>query len=86
MTKPTIMARAAMAMIRFYQRRISPHLGARCKFYPTCSQYALTAVERYGFMRGAILATWRILRCNPFSKGGYDPVDPADYITDSEDQ
>ncbi len=63
-----------MALIRFYQRQISPGLGPRCKYDPSCSAYALTAIERHGMMRGSILAVWRILRCNPFSKGGYDPV------------
>ena len=72
--RATVLARVLMALIRFYQRRISPSLGPRCKYHPTCSHYALTAVERYGFMRGSILAVWRIVRCNPFSKGGIDPV------------
>lgn len=67
-------ARLVIALIRFYQRHISPSLGPRCKYHPSCSSYALTAVERYGLLRGSILAVWRILRCNPFSKGGYDPV------------
>lgn len=67
-------ARGAMALIRFYQRQISPSLGPRCKYDPSCSSYALTAVERYGLLKGSILAVWRVLRCNPFSKGGYDPV------------
>ncbi len=67
-------ALGAMALIRFYQRQISPGLGPRCKYDPSCSSYALTAIERYGLARGSILAVWRILRCNPFSKGGYDPV------------
>ncbi|MBR0131338.1 MAG: membrane protein insertion efficiency factor YidD [Firmicutes bacterium] len=60
--------------IRFYQRKISPHLGDRCKFYPTCSEYALQAIEKYGALKGSLKAIWRILRCNPVSKGGYDPV------------
>lgn len=67
-------ARGAMTLIRFYQRQISPGLPPRCKYDPSCSSYALTAIERYGLARGSILAVWRILRCNPFSKGGYDPV------------
>jgi putative membrane protein insertion efficiency factor len=64
----------AIAPIRFYQRVISPALPRRCKYHPTCSAYALQAVERYGILRGAVLAVWRLLRCNPFSHGGYDPV------------
>ena len=74
MKKQSLLVRVAMALIRFYQRCISPQLGPRCRFYPTCSSYALEAFERHGFVRGAILSTWRILRCNPFSQGGYDPV------------
>lgn len=62
--------------IRFYQNNISPMLGANCKFIPTCSQYALEAVQIHGVVVGMLLAVWRILRCNPFSKGGYDPVPP----------
>ncbi len=67
-------ARGAMALIRFYKRQISPSLGQNCKYDPSCSTYALTAIERHGLVKGSILATWRLLRCNPFSKGGYDPV------------
>ena len=62
-------------MIRFYQKYLSPLKGgATCKYIPTCSQYALEAIEKYGAIHGGLLAAWRILRCNPFSKGGYDPV------------
>lgn len=61
-------------MIRFYQKNISPMSGASCKYYPTCSQYGLEAIEKYGALKGGCLAAWRILRCNPFAKGGYDPV------------
>ncbi|WP_243342237.1 membrane protein insertion efficiency factor YidD [Anaerococcus sp. AGMB09787] len=62
-------------LIRFYQLFISPQLGqSKCKFYPTCSQYALEAFNKYGFFKALFLSTWRILRCNPFSKGGYDPL------------
>ncbi len=60
--------------IRAYQKWISPHFPARCKYYPTCSAYALTAILRYGILIGGGLAVWRILRCNPWSKGGIDPV------------
>ncbi len=67
-------ARAALAAIGLYQRVISPALPRRCKYHPTCSAYAMQAVQRYGILRGAVLAGWRLLRCNPFSHGGYDPV------------
>lgn len=59
---------------RGYQLVISPGLPGRCKFYPSCSQYALDAVKEYGAVRGLVLGAWRILRCNPLSYGGYDPV------------
>ncbi len=62
-----------LAPLRFYRRFISPALGPRCKYHPTCSAYAVQAIERYGILRGLVLATWRVLRCNPFSHGGYDP-------------
>lgn len=61
-------------MIRFYRRQISPSIPPCCRFTPTCSQYALQAIERYGALKGGGLALWRILRCNPFHPGGYDPV------------
>lgn len=61
-------------LIRFYQKNISPARGPCCKYYPTCSQYGIEAIEKYGAIKGGLLAVWRILRCNPFSKGGYDPV------------
>ncbi len=60
--------------IRFYQRQISPLSPPRCRYIPTCSEYALEAVEKYGAVKGSWLAAKRILRCNPFHKGGYDPV------------
>ena len=63
-----------MLPIRFYQRFISPLLGPHCRFYPTCSQYALEAIETRGVFVGLALAAWRLLRCNPLCKGGYDPV------------
>ena len=68
------MKKAFMAAIRFYQKGISPHYPPRCRYIPTCSEYALEAVEKYGAVKGTFLATKRILRCNPFHKGGYDPV------------
>ena len=75
------MKRLLIGMIRFYQRHISPHTPPSCRFQPTCSQYALTAVERYGAWKGSRLALWRILRCNPFCKGGYDPVPEDTTVT-----
>lgn len=66
---------AATAPIRTYQRFISPAFPRRCKYEPTCSAYAAQAIERYGILRGAVLAAWRLLRCNPLSHGGFDPVD-----------
>ena len=64
----------AIAPIRVYQRVISPALPRRCKYHPTCSAYAVDAIRTYGILRGSVLAAWRLLRCNPFSHGGYDPV------------
>jgi putative membrane protein insertion efficiency factor len=64
-----------IAPLRLYQRFISPALGARCKYYPSCSEYAVQAVRTYGVLRGLVLATWRVLRCNPWSHGGFDPVE-----------
>ncbi len=66
--------------IRAYQKWISPHLPARCKFYPTCSAYAVTAILRFGIVMGSALALWRLLRCHPWSKGGYDPVPERDQL------
>lgn len=60
--------------IRFYQKFISPLFGPHCRFTPTCSQYAVEALQRHGAVKGSILAVWRILRCNPFGRAGYDPV------------
>jgi uncharacterized protein len=68
------MSRVVLAAIRFYQRRISPLFPRRCKYQPSCSQYAVDAVGEFGAARGLVLAAWRVLRCNPFSHGGYDPV------------
>ncbi|NBK90619.1 membrane protein insertion efficiency factor YidD [bacterium 1XD21-13] len=61
-------------LIQFYQKYLSPMKSTRCPYIPSCSQYGLEAIEKYGAVKGSILAAWRILRCNPFSKGGYDPV------------
>ncbi len=61
-------------IIRLYQKYISPLKTTKCPYIPTCSQYGLEAVQKYGALKGGLLTIWRILRCNPFSKGGYDPV------------
>jgi uncharacterized protein len=63
-----------LAPVNIYQRLISPALPRRCKYEPTCSRYAVQAVGEYGILRGLVLAIWRLLRCNPWSHGGYDPV------------
>ncbi len=65
-----------MLPIRFYRRFISPSLPPACRFTPTCSQYALEAIERFGVLKGGFLAVRRILKCHPFHPGGYDPVPP----------
>ena len=67
--------RVAQAPVVLYRRVISPALPRRCKYEPTCSAYALAALQEFGILRGLVLAAWRVLRCNPFSHGGYDPVD-----------
>ena len=69
-----LMRRVVLAPILGYQRFISPALPRRCKYEPTCSLYAVRAIQEYGILRGLVLAGWRVLRCNPWSHGGYDPV------------
>jgi uncharacterized protein len=82
--------RALLAPISAYQRWVSPSLPRRCRYEPTCSEYAAQSIRRFGAIRGLMLACWRLLRCNPFSHGGFDPVpqrftlkvgpvDPAEY-------
>lgn len=68
------MKRPALALIRFYQRRVSGGLPPACRFQPTCSHYAYGAIEQFGLARGSAMAAWRILRCNPLNDGGLDPV------------
>lgn len=70
------MKKLILGLIRFYRRHISPHLPPMCRYYPTCSCYAIEAIETHGAFKGSLMALWRILRCNPFSVGGYDPVPP----------
>ena len=71
------MKRAALALIRWYKRSISPLQPPSCRFIPTCSEYTYQAIERFGVLKGCLLGLGRILRCNPFFKGGYDPVPEA---------
>ena len=71
-----IMKTFLLGLIRFYRRRISPLFPPVCRFYPTCSQYALEAVEVHGALQGSLLALWRLMRCNILFPGGYDPVPP----------
>ncbi len=71
---PGVVARVLLWLIRWYQVAVSPGLGARCRFEPTCSRYALEAIERYGAARGSWLGFRRILRCHPGTPQGYDPV------------
>ncbi len=84
------MKRVLLAPITAYQRWVSPSLPRRCRYEPTCSDYAAQSIRRFGVIRGFLLASWRLLRCNPFSHGGFDPVpkrftlkvgpvDPAEY-------
>lgn len=68
------MKRPFLLLIRGYKRVISPLLPPSCRFYPTCSDYAYEAIEKHGLLKGGRLAIWRVLRCNPFCKGGIDPV------------
>jgi len=70
-----IVRKAAIFPIKVYQWTIGPLFGVRCKYYPSCSEYAAQAVTRYGILRGVVLAGWRLLRCNPWSNGGFDPVE-----------
>ena len=71
------MKAAVLAMLRLYKRWISPSLLPSCRYVPSCSEYAMEAVDRYGVLRGGCMAVWRLLRCHPFVKGGYDPVVPS---------
>ena len=73
---PSSPSRAAAASILWYQRHLSPRRTPSCRYLPTCSDYGLQAIGHYGLLRGGAKATWRLLRCNPFSRGGYDPPIP----------
>ena len=69
------MSRVFAAPVTLYRRFISPLMAPRCRYYPTCSAYAAEAIRSYGVVRGLVLAAWRLLRCNPLSHGGFDPVE-----------
>jgi uncharacterized protein len=69
------MKRLVIKAVQGYKRLISPMLPPACRYIPTCSEYAVEAVERFGVVRGGLMAIWRVLRCNPFVKGGVDPVE-----------
>jgi uncharacterized protein len=73
-TVARVVRTVAIAPIVLYQKAISPALPRRCKYEPTCSRYAVDAIRSYGILRGVVLAGWRVLRCNPWSDGGYDPA------------
>ncbi|MCI8359658.1 MAG: membrane protein insertion efficiency factor YidD [Lachnospiraceae bacterium] len=68
------MKKCLIYLIKFYKKYISPMKSTKCPYFPSCSDYGLEAVSKYGAVKGGFLALWRIIRCNPFSKGGYDPV------------
>jgi len=68
------MKKILIKMIQFYQKYLSPMKSTKCPYYPSCSQYGIEAIQKHGAIKGSLLAAWRILRCNPFSRGGYDPV------------
>lgn len=78
------MKRFLIFCIRMYQKYISPVKKPCCRFYPTCSSYAIEAIEKKGAVRGLCMATWRILRCNPFGKGGYDPVEKTTDVSNGK--
>ena len=69
------MKKVLIKLISFYRKKISPLKKPCCRFYPSCSAYAIEAIEKKGAFRGSVMAIWRVLRCNPFNKGGYDPVE-----------
>ncbi len=68
------MKKIAIFLIKMYQKFISPLLVPSCRYYPSCSHYAVEAIEKYGFVKGGAMATGRVMRCHPFAPGGYDPV------------
>jgi len=83
-TEPNLFQRAIVLLLRAYKWGISPMFRPACRYVPTCSEYAMEAVERFGVIRGGLLALWRLLRCHPFVKGGYDPVVKQSLATTDE--
>lgn len=79
------MKRLLIGAIRIYRKTLSPFIGQQCRFEPTCSHYGEEAIAKHGALRGTILTVWRILRCGPWSKGGYDPV-PETFLVKHEKQ
>ena len=79
------MKRLLIGAIRIYRKTLSPFMGQQCRFEPTCSHYGEEAIAKHGALRGIILTVWRILRCGPWSKGGYDPV-PETFLVKHEKQ
>jgi uncharacterized protein len=79
-----IVRKIVLVLIRFYQMFLSPLMGSNCRFYPTCSHYAYQAIETHGVLRGGWLGTKRILRCNPFNPGGFDPVPGLTTTTETD--
>ena len=79
------MKRLLIGAIRLYRKSLSPFIGQQCRFEPTCSHYGEEAIAKHGALRGTILTVWRILRCGPWSKGGYDPV-PETFLVKHEKQ
>ena len=78
----SMVSRALIGFVKLYRTVISPVLGANCRYLPTCSSYAIEAISLHGAIKGSVLTAWRIVRCNPFAKGGYDPVPDSDNLTD----
>ena len=70
--EPTVVQKTLVSFIRVYQTALSPYLGGQCRFYPSCSEYAILSIRKDGAFRGTLKSAWRILRCNPLSKGGID--------------
>ncbi len=73
-TKTSFLAKVMILIVKGYQYLLSPMLGSNCRYYPTCSSYTIEAIKLHGALKGFVLGFWRIVRCNPFSKGGYEPV------------
>jgi putative membrane protein insertion efficiency factor len=80
-----VITRALIALVRFYQRALSPLKGPTCRFHPTCSHYAIEALQTHGVLRGLWYALRRLLRCQPFARGGFDPVPPPRVRRQCED-